>query len=633
MRLPRTWQRAWHRPWRWSLAGLCLSAATAAQALDVEIEGLEGPAADNVVLYLEGIEPSQYREERLRAQVRNQALEAMRVFGYYDPSVAIRFTGDPIEEATLAITPGPRVTITVLDLSITGDAQQDEAFDDVLADPGLEVGDPLEHAPYDSLRGKLSSLALQRGYFDADFPTRRMEVRPWEQSARIYLHLASGPRYRFGDIDIQGSQIDEDRLRMMLPFESGDPYLAGQLALYNQRLSQSNWFSSISVHPRLDNASDLALEPPSGRALAPWWQEVELDGESAARQAEREEADRIAQQALLAASRLYPDQRHEVPVDVTLVPADRHQFEVGIGYATDVGPRTRFSWTQPWMNSAGHSLSNELFLSAPEQEFSGEYLIPLENPLRDSYAINYGFQQVDNEDTNSLEISAEVSRRWKFDNGWTQDLFVRTTYEDYTQADEEDQVLLYYPGISWSRTRSRNPIFPTWGDRQRLALAYSDTVWGSDATFLRATLDTQWLRMIGNDNRFIARTGLGAIQTNDFDKIPPSLRFFAGGDRSVRGYSYESLSPENDDGELVGGRHLLTAGLEAQRRITGDWWGAAFVDTGNAFNAWSALEVKTGAGLGIRWVSPVGPIRFDVAHPYDDEDNDYRIHFSIGPEF
>ncbi|WP_458525739.1 autotransporter assembly complex protein TamA [Onishia taeanensis] len=621
----------WNHAWRLACVCLGLGAPSAVLALDVEIEGLEGPAADNVTLYLDTIQPSQYREERLRAKVRNQTLEAMRVYGYYEPSVEIRFKGDPIDEAELAITPGPRVKITVLDLSVIGDAEQDKAFDDVLADPGLAVGEPLVHAPYDSLRGKLSSLSLQRGYFDADFPTRRMEVRPWEQSARIYLTLDSGPRYRFGDIVIKGSQIEGDRLRKMLPFASGDPYQAGSLAVYNQRLSQSNWFSSISVRPRLDSASDLALEPPSGRAPSPWWQETELEADAAA--SASTEAARIDQQALVAAGRLYPDQRHEVPVDVTLVPADRHRFEVGIGYATDVGPRTRLSWKQPWLNSKGHSLNNQLFLSAPEQEFSGEYLIPLDDPLRDSYSINYGFQQVDNEDTQSLEISTETSRRWKFDNGWTQDLFVRTTYEDFTQADEDDQVFLYYPGISWSRTRSRNPIFPTWGDRQRLSLAYSDTAWGSGATFLRATLDTQWIRMIGDDNRFIGRVGMGAMETSEFDKIPPSLRFFAGGDRSVRGYAYESLSPENEDGDLTGGQQLFTAGLEAQRRVTGDWWAAVFVDTGNAFSAWSAPEMKTGVGLGVRWISPVGPIRFDVAHPNDDPDNAYRIHFSIGPEF
>jgi len=78
---------------------------------------------------------------------------------------------------------------------------------------------------------------------------------------------------------------------------------------------------------------------------------------------------------------------------------------------------------------------------------------------------------------------------------------------------------------------------------------------------------------------------------------------------------------------------LLTSSLEYDYRLTGDWWGATFYDAGNAFNGWDALELKTAAGMGIRWISPVGPIRLDIAHPFDDDDNDYRIHFSIGPEF
>jgi len=100
----------------------------------------------------------------------------------------------------------------------------------------------------------------------------------------------------------------------------------------------------------------------------------------------------------------------------------------------------------------------------------------------------------------------------------------------------------------------------------------------------------------------------------------------------VRGYDYETLAPEDDEGRLIGGEQLLTASLEAQRRVTGQWWAASFIDTGNAFSNWDSNGLKTGAGLGVRWISPVGPIRLDVAHPFDSQDS-FRIHFSIGPEF
>nr|WP_201745073.1 autotransporter assembly complex family protein [Aidingimonas lacisalsi] len=594
-------------------------------ALEARVDGLDNEQAkNNVVTYLDGVAGERYSRSRLEAVIRRRSAEALRVYGYYEPQFNVELVGEPVEHANLTIDPGPRVTITELNIGVTGDASNDNAFTEVLDDFSLSVGDPLVHAPYDSLRNRLSALSMERGYFDSRFRQRRMEIRPWEESARLYLSLDSGRRYHFGDVHYRGSHIDETRLRRMLPFDTGSPYLASDLATYNQRLGQSDWFSSISVRPRLRATEGLAIKTPTSQ----WWQEAELaDVES------RSSSSRLTAMALSAVGSINPDRTHDVPVDVELTPADRHQFEAGIGYATDVGPRLRFSWEQPWINSDGDSLDHDLFLSAPEQRLTGEYTMPLADPLRDSYRLQYGFRQRDNEDTQSLEAAVELARRWEFDNGWNQSLYVRALYEDFTQADQEDQVLLYYPGISWSRTRTRNPTFPSWGDRQRLAFEYSDTLWGSDATFLRATLDSQWIRMIGDDTRLVGRTGVGTIDTEDFSKIPPSLRFFTGGDRSVRGYSYESLAPRNDDGELRGGRHMFTASAEVQQRITGDWWGATFVDTGDAFDSWWPDTLNTGAGLGVRWISPVGPIRLDIAHPFDDEDDSWRIHFAIGPEF
>lgn len=612
------------------VAASCACLAPSAFALEARVDGIQGAPANNVVNALEGLDAGQYSRARLEGVVLRQTREALRVYGYYEPRVSLEFIGEEPDAVNLTIDAGPQVIVTVLDLDIQGEASRDEAFQDVIDAFPLAEGDPLRHAPYDRLRNRLANLSLERGYFDSTFLDRRMEIRPWEESARIYMTLDSGPRYRFGEVTFRGSHIDEDRLRQMLPFEPGAPYLASDLAEYNQRLGQSNWFSSISVRPRLNQESELVMPAPEEH----WWDQVEREGEGNDIPADTAAPrPRIEASALSSAVSLRGDQRPEVPLDVNLTPADRHQFEVGVGYATDVGPRLSFSWEQPWINSAGHSLDHDLFLSGPEQRLTGEYIMPLEDPLRDSYRLQYGFRHRDNEDTRSMEASVEVGRRWQFDNDWVQNLYLRSTFEDYTQAGVSDEVFLLYPGISWSRTRTRNPRFPTWGDRQRLAIEYSNRAWGSQVEFLRTTLDSQWIRMLGDNTRFVGRTSLGSIETDDFASMPPSLRFFAGGDRSVRGYSYESLAPRDEEGRLLGGQQLFTGSLEIQRRVTGDWWGAAFVDTGDAFNDWWPDALNTGAGLGVRWVSPVGPIRFDIAHPFDDEENSWRIHFAIGPEF
>ncbi|XAW61215.1 autotransporter assembly complex family protein [Halomonas sp. Bachu 37] len=601
------------------VVGLGMAGSTS-WAMNAQIEGVEGEIADNVRLYLDEVEAEQYSDERLEGEVRQRTREAMRVFGYYEPQIELRRLQP--DEARLIIEPGPRINIEVLEILLRGDAADDPPFKEAVENFPLEEGDPLLHAPWDSLRRQLSGLSLERGYFDWGFADRRMEVRPFEQSARLYMDFDSGPRYRFGNIRIRGSHIQPDRLKRMQTFETGEPYLASELARYNQRLGETGWFSSVSVRPRLETAHELVISEPD---KSPWWEEATLT-------AGGERRPRLSAASLGSAMAVHQSENTRLPIDVSVEPADRHRFEIGVGYATDVGPRLRFGWDQPWINRRGHSLKHDLYLSAPEQRFTGVYNIPLEDPVRDNYRLQYGLRSEDDNDTRTLEATVELARRWEFENRWVQTLYWRTTYEDFTQGGDKAQVLIYYPGIQWSRTRTRNSRFPSWGDRQQLSLEYSDTAWGSDAQFFRLTGDSEWIRMLGNDNRFVGRLSVGAIATSDFDRIPPSLRFFAGGDRSVRGYSYESLAPTNDQGRLRGGQQKLTTSVEYQRRVSGDWWGAAFVDSGDAFDDWAPNDLKTGAGLGARWISPVGPIRFDIAHPFDHDD-DWRVHFSIGPEF
>lgn len=601
-------------------------------ALEARIEGLEGNVADNVRHYLDGLDAQEYSRDRIEAEVQRRVSEAMRVYGYYEPTLDWQLDeNQPPEFVDLTIEPGPRVRLEVADFRLQGEAVDDPPFQQAIDDFPLAIGDPLIHAPYDSLRGRLANLALERGYFDWRYIDRRMEVRPYAESARLYLALDSGPRYRFGQVTLRDSHIERQRVLNLMPFASGDPYLAGELARLNQRLGQTEWFGSVTVRPRLRQGESLALE----QTQLGWFQELDVgqsdDDTPATPQAV--EGATLNATALESATMLGRGDSPEVPIDITVTPADRHQLEVGVGFATDVGPRLRFGWHQPWVNSLGHSLDHDLYLSAPEQRFSGVYSMPLENPLRDSYRIQYGFRHRDNEDTQALEATVEAARRWEFENRWVQTLYVRSTIEDFKQGGEDEQVLLLYPGISWSRTRTRNPTFPSWGDRQRFAFEVSNGSWGSQADFLRMTGESQWIRMVGDDTRLVGRVGFGAIETSDFSKIPPSLRFFTGGDRTVRGYAYESLSPRNEDGLLQGGQQMLNGSAEVQRRVTGDWWGAMFVDAGDAFDDWGPDDLNTGAGIGVRWVSPVGPIRLDIAHPFDDEDNAWRLHFAIGPEF
>jgi translocation and assembly module TamA len=124
---------------------------------------------------------------------------------------------------------------------------------------------------------------------------------------------------------------------------------------------------------------------------------------------------------------------------------------------------------------------------------------------------------------------------------------------------------------------------------------------------------------------------LGALWTSDFERMPPQLRFFAGGDRSLRGYGYQELGPANALGQVGGGRYLAVGSFEYERHLVGDFGLAGFVDAGNAFNAGDA-DLAAGVGVGLRWRSPVGLVRVDLAVPVAGDGSGLRLHLLIGPE-
>ena len=234
------------------------------------------------------------------------------------------------------------------------------------------------------------------------------------------------------------------------------------------------------------------------------------------------------------------------------------------------------------------------------------------------------------EDTETDKVTLAVQRQRRLGGGWRQTLFLRWERERFTQAGETGDSTLTLPGMSLTRTRSRGDLNPNWGDRQNLTVEATHPELGSDIQLARLRLGTKWLRTFGR-HRFIARADAGGVASESFDQTPPSLRFFTGGDQSVRGFSYQSIAPENEDGELLGGRYLLVGGLEYGYRVLDNWTLATFYDAGDAFTD-NGPEFKEGAGFGVRWASPVGPIRLDFAWGISEPDPPFRLHFSMGPE-
>ncbi|ELV8769226.1 outer membrane protein assembly factor [Vibrio harveyi] len=547
--------------------------------VSLKIKGIDGALEDNVNAYLSSIPEDDYSTSlRFQARLEQSITEALNALGYYHAKISYTITKDN-DELIVNVQPGEPVRVKLMDVVISGEATQDEAFVKLLEKSPLKVGRILNQGEYDSLKSSIRNLALQRGYFNGDFTLSRLEVVPELNEANVRLHYDSGIRYHFGSVEIFGSQIWEDRVESLRPFKTGEPYLVSEVGEYNQNLSNTDWFSSVFVEPDLSKLDD-------GR---------------------------------------------ELPIKVSLAPAAKNQLETGIGYSTDTGVRGTLKWKKPWVSARGHSFDTALSLSKPEQTITAGYKIPLDDVLHEYYQLQFGLKHLDNRDTESLESNLAVERHWITDGGWHKTLYVRHLYENFSQGLQEDGVQFVLPGASFSRTRTRGGNMPMWGDKQSVTVEYGDTALLSETRVLRLLGRTSWIRGIGQNHRGLFRLEGGANITDEFEKLSPSLRFFAGGDNNIRGYGYESISPKDASGALTGAKYMVTSTLEYQYRVYGNWWGAAFYDIGDAFN--ETPEWKAGAGVGIRWASPVGPVSFDFAWGLDSEpDPEFRIHFSLGPE-
>ncbi|HCE4528558.1 TPA: outer membrane protein assembly factor [Vibrio parahaemolyticus] len=561
------------------IVGLLVVSQSAYADVSLKLKGIDGALEDNVKAYLSSIPEKDYSTSlRFQARLDQSITEALNALGYYHAKISYSIS-EGNDELIVNIHKGLPVKIKVMDVVISGEAKEDEEFANLIAKSPLKVGRILNQGEYDSLKSGIRNLALQRGYFNGDFKLNKLEVIPELNEANVRLHYDSGIRYHFGPVEITGSQIWENRVESMRPFEIGEPYLVSDVGEYNQNLSNTDWFSSVFVEPNLSKLED-------GR---------------------------------------------ELPIKVSLAPAAKNQIETGIGYSTDTGVRGTLKWKKPWVSARGHSFNTALSLSKPEQTITAGYKIPLDDVLREYYQLQFGLKHLDNRDTESLESNLAVERHWLTDGGWHKTVYVRHLYENFSQGLQDDGVQFVLPGATFSRTRVRGGSMPMWGDKQSVTVEYGDPALLSETRVLRLLGRSSWIRGIGENHRGLFRLEGGANITEEFEKLSPSLRFFAGGDNNIRGYGYESISPVDESGALTGAKYILSSTLEYQYRVYGNWWAATFYDIGDAFN--DTPEWKSGAGVGIRWASPVGPVSFDFAWGLDEKpNNEFRIHFSLGPE-
>ncbi len=564
---------------------LALALCSAAHAeVRFSVSGVQGAEKENVMAYLEagsfrpGKNPTDLRLKRLLQRMEKAAGSSLEPFGYYSPVVTSELTQDGDDlQVTVNVDPGDPTVWQMLDIQVNGTGQTEQAFQNILSSIPMLPGQRALHGQYDATKKRLRRAALDLGYLNAEFESSEILINPVTRSADVRLILQTGERFHFGPLILDQDVIDDELLSRYVNIKEGDPFSSNRLLLAKQTLYATDFFSTVDV------SADRAES---------------MDG--------------------------------LVPVRITAEKGKRHRYGVGWGYGSDTGYRVSGNWTMRRINRSGHSLAFDARYSPITWNFNSTYIIPIGNPVLERLALSAGTIDEDLGDANSKRLYTgatliRVPGEWQrqttlsFQNE-TSDLV------DYTRHDQ-----YWVPSLRMIRTWSETRFGLVNGFKILGEVQASGTGLGLETNFIQASLQAKLVMPVGSRSTLLLRGQVGTTWTEDFDLLPVSRRFFTGGDDSVRGYRYNSISPPGPSGNALGGKHLLVGSVEFGRVIKGPWGVAVFADSGNAFNT-TGDEFASSVGVGLRWRSKIGVIKIDIAQSISDTERAPRLHVSVGPE-
>ena len=554
--------------------------------IDLVIEGVDKDIEANLLVFLS---LQRYRErddltadtiERLHERAPNEVRHALRPFGYYEPTLQSdikRLENGRDWRITLHIDPGKPVILQEVSVEVTGPGAEESMFRTLIADSELKPGRRLSHAAYDKLKGDLQRTALGSGFLDARYVHHQLKVDPLNRRATADLALETGQRYRFGQTEIEQDVIEPRLVRRYLRYQEGDYFEAIKILTTQFALDDSQYFSSVEIIPGARDPQTLT-----------------------------------------------------VPVTIRAQPSKKNKYTVAIGYGTDTRVRGTLAWDNRRVNEKGHRWRVELLGSNTKQAVEARYIIPVGDPALEHLGANWTWsrEELADLDVSSQELTASLTQ---IRGRWQRVLFT-TLERSVSESDAErntDTFLM--PGISYALLPANFGVDSlVLGHGLYAQLIGSHSAFGSDANFLQLRIQDERVFHLGDVWHLILRGDLGLSAVADFSELPGSRRFFAGGDRSVRGFGLNELSPVDADGNRTGGRHLMVGSIEIERDLPRRFGVAAFFDAGNALNKLGD-PVEYSVGLGFRWRIPVVTLGLDVAQALSQRDASPRIHLNIQP--
>lgn len=544
-----------------------------------QINGVSGSALQNIQdrfhLVLEEQEPLDLQDiQNFFDDSSENIKKALQPFGYFKPIIHARLlhqNGAYI--AQYQIDPGPPLRLSSVQIEVVGEGANNLKIKDFIDHFPLKKGDILKTKKYNLAKQDFYAIAHNQGYLDANLSQHLIKVDLKKYSAMLYLKLNTGRRYYFGAVEFQQNQFAEAFLRRYMPFQTGSYYSSDKLTQMQNNLGQTVYFKSVRVEPLRDQA-----------------------------------------------------QNNQIPVLVRLEPKKSQLYTLGLGYGTDTGPRTSLGYELRHITPWGDYFQAVAQLSEIQQTFQAQYVIPGRDPLKQHYAILAGIST--NQPGSGQYVLFQTGMNYVTELlGFQQIASLTYQHEQFkVESGEPYQVTQYIvPAISWERIRADDRVNTSEGYRLYLNIEGGEAL-NQQNRFLQGEFQGKYIHSFGSRQRIIFRTDLGATTTQHIDELPLSIRFYAGGASSVRGFSYQSLGP---------GRYLVDGSSEYQFKIYHKWYGAAFYDVGNAFDN-PPMNLSQSTGLGVVWRSPLGPLELTVSRALNDPNPKFlkglRVQFVMGPD-
>ncbi len=557
----------------------------AVDSVKIKIDGLKGPLLDNARANLDLYDiiesERKHRQSHVLYLVRQgtkQIEKSLEPFGYYNSKVVHNLERPNEKEwhVTYQVDIGEPTMVRKVAVNLLGEGRSTPQFDDVLNGHQIKVGEVLSHAKWELLKQQLTFTATQLGYLDAKFKTTKIDVYPATNAADLTLEYDTGALYHIAEISVDQSQFNPEFIDRYVNLKPGDPYNADKVNALRQNLLRSNFFSEVPVNGVPDR------------------------------------------------------ENHTVAVRYYASPNARNHYLVGAGYSTDHGARIKLGYDRRWLNKRGHSLHSYIDTSQRYGRSLVEYRVPGRIPYQEYTGYRLGIERDEYNDLFSERDHAGVINESRTA---TTHLAYSVKYqrEQFKYGEDshdwfENEYVLARADLTWYSVEDHQA--PDSGFRIHSAIETASADLGSDQDLIALTLDGNYTRKLSDTSRVSVAMMSGAIEADDLDLVPTNVRFFLGGDNSIRGYGYRSIGIKPPQGKVNGGRYMAALSLEYEREFRPKWSYAYFVDAGDAFD--DEFNLRVGIGAGVNWYSPVGPIRAYFAHGFDDAGDSFRIHIRVG---